>query len=154
VNLTSLAPTFAPFGSGVATDVEPTPADCGTDLMARGSAWLTGKLQSGVSQPVVYHRGNRKIAVCATFGRKLLKLDDGEGGVRMVWTDRDFLIPAASLVIAGSATLPKRGDRIRVIEGGATQVYEVLGPGGEPAWTWSDPFRRMLRIHGKHVGTE
>lgn len=154
MKLSTLTGTFTPFGSGVAIAPEPEPAVCGNDVMARGMAWLTGQLQAHASQPVVYQRGNAKVALCATFGRKLLKLDDGEGGIRMEWTDRDFLIPAASLVIGGGAVLPKRGDLVRVAAGAEVLVYEVGAPGGEPPWTWSDPFRRMLRIHAKQVGTE
>ena len=33
-------------------------------------------------------------------------------------------------------------------------VYEVLAPGNEPHYRYSDPFRQVLRIHSKHVGTE
>ena len=54
----------------------------------------------------------RAIAVQATIGRTLLKLEDGYGGVQMQWTDRDFLIPAADLVLGGSTVTPQRGDRI------------------------------------------
>lgn len=36
----------------------------------------------------------------ATIGRALLKLDDSYGRVRMVWTDRDFLIHAVVSVLS------------------------------------------------------
>ena len=87
----------------------------------------------------------------ATFGRTLLKLDNGYGGVRMEWTDRDFLISAADLMLAGTAVLPERGDRISETQGTKTLVYEVMAPGGEPPWRWSDPHRKVLRIHTKQV---
>jgi hypothetical protein len=72
----------------------------------------------------------------------------------MEWTDRDFLIHAADLVLAGNAVLPERGDVIRETQGGQTFVFAVMAPGKEPAWRWSDVFRKVLRIHAKQVGVE
>jgi len=118
------------------------------DMLHFGLEWLAGKLKDHASQPVVYRRGAEEIAVSATIGRTLMKLADGEGGVRMEWTDRDFLIRADLLVIAGNQITPERGDR--VIDDG--KVYEVMAPGGEPPWRVSDPFGVMLRIHTKFVG--
>jgi hypothetical protein len=118
------------------------------DMLHFGLEWLAGKLQEHVSQTVTYRRGASEVAVAATIGRTLMKLADGEGGVRMEWTDRDFLIRAAALVIAGNRITPERGDR--VIDAG--KVYEVMAPGGEPPWRVSDPFGHMLRIHAKFMG--
>jgi hypothetical protein len=33
-------------------------------------------------------------------------------------------------------------------------VYEVNAPGGQPPWRYSDPYRKALRIHTKHIGTQ
>lgn len=141
-------------GLGLGEDPDPTLSSCGTDLLATGAAWLVVQLQASASVPIVYQRGNRKIAVCATPGRKLYKLEDGDGGVRYEWTDRDFILPAASLVIGGVTVLPARGDVIKVVEAGQTRVYQVLAPGGEPEFNWCDPFRTMLRVHAKFVETQ
>ncbi len=124
------------------------------DLLRTGSDWLAEMLKEHASRPVAYRRGADEVAVQATIGRTLLKLDDGYGGVRMEWTDRDFLIDAADLVIGGNAVLPERGDVIRETQGGKTFVYEVMAPGKEPAWRWSDGFRKVLRVHAKQVGVE
>lgn len=124
------------------------------DLLQFGSDWLAEMLKAHASRPVVYRRGAAEVAVQATIGRTLLKLDDSYGGVRMEWTDRDFLIPAADLVLGTGAVLPERGDVIREAQGGQTFVYEVMAPGKEPAWRWSDVYRKVLRIHTKQVGTE
>lgn len=124
------------------------------DILQFGSDWLAGKLKEHASRPVVYRRGVSEVAVQATIGRTLLKLDDGYGGARMEWTDRDFLIHAADLQIGGTPVLPERGDLIRETQGGKTFVYEVMAPGKEPAWRWSDGYRRVLRIHTKQVGVE
>jgi len=124
------------------------------DLLRAGSDWLAEMLKEHASRPVAYRRGADEVPVQATIGRTLLKLDDGYGGVRMEWTDRDFLIHAADLVLGGNATLPERGDVIRETQGGRTFVYEVMAPGKEPAWRWSDVFRKVLRVHAKQVGVE
>jgi hypothetical protein len=124
------------------------------DLLQTGSDWLADQLKTHASRQVVYRRGAFEVAVLATVGRTLLKLDDGYGGVRMEWTDRDFLIHAADLVLGGVPTLPQRGDQIRETQGAKTFIYEVMAPGQEPAWRWSDVYRKVLRIHTKQVGTE
>jgi hypothetical protein len=124
------------------------------DLLQFGSDWLAAKLKEHASRPVVYRRGADEVTVQATIGRTLLKLDDGYGGVRMEWTDRDFLIPAADLLLGAGVVLPERGDVIRETQGGKVFVYEVMAPGKEPAWRWSDVFRKVLRVHAKQVGVE
>jgi hypothetical protein len=124
------------------------------DLLRTGSDWLAEMLKEHASRPVVYRRGTDEVVVQATIGRTLLKLDDGYGGVRMEWTDRDFLIHAADLVLGGNPTLPERGDLIRETQGGKVFVYEMMAPGKEPAWRWSDVFRKVLRVHAKQVGVE
>lgn len=103
-----------------------------TDLLQTGTQWLAEKLKAHASRPIVYRRGSDEVTVEAIVGRTLLKLDGGYGGVRMEWTDRDFLIAAEDLILGGQRTLPKRGDQIRETRDGKTLVYEVLAPGKEP----------------------
>ena len=43
---------------------------------------------------------------------------------------------------------------IRETDGGKTYEYEVMAPGNDPCWRWSDDYRRTLRIHTKLIGTE
>lgn len=124
------------------------------DLLDDGLAWLAEQLKAHASRTVVYRRGTDEVTVQALVGRTLLKLDDGYGGVRMEWTDRDFVIAADDLVLGGEKTLPQRGDQVRETVDGKALVYEVLAPGSEPEWRWSDPHRRLLRIHTKQVGEE
>ena len=94
------------------------------------------------------------VALQATFGSLLLKVDDGDGGVRMVRTDRDFIVRAADLVLGGDVVEPQRGDTVRETVGAAVHVYEVLAPPGESEWRYSDPHRTILRIHAKRVAVE
>jgi hypothetical protein len=124
------------------------------DLLRLGQEWLAKQLKTHASKTVVYVRGANQTSVTAIIGRTLLKLEDGYGGVHMQWTDRDFLIPPDELVLAGSQVVPERGDTIREADNGKIYVYEVNVPGSEPTWRWSDPHRRLLRIHTKQIGIE
>lgn len=123
------------------------------DLLQTGSDWLADQLKTHASRVVVYRRGVDEVTVQATIGRTLFEVDNGFGIVERT-ESRDFLVPAADLVLAGSPALPERGDRIRETQGTTTFVYEVMAPGKEPHWRYSDPYRRTLRIHTKHVATE
>jgi hypothetical protein len=120
-------------------------------LLEWGQSWLNNQLQQFASREVVYQREASTLTVQATVGRTLLKLDDGYGGVLLQWTDRDFLIRAEDLVIAGETILPQRGDRVHEVQSGVTYTYEVLAPGKEPVWKWSDLYRSLLRIHTKQI---
>ena len=50
--------------------------------------------------------------------------------------------------------LDERGDRIEETESGKKFTYEVMPLGTEPHWRYSDPHRKTLRIHTKHISTE
>lgn len=135
-------------------DSFPELPECGTvDLMATGIAWLAEKLPAVAGQPIVYERDGNRIALCVTLGRKLLLLDDQLGGVRVEYTDRDYLIPAVSLVFDGEPITPRRGDLIYEVRDGRRQKFEVWAPGIEPPWRWSDPYHKTIRVHCKLVQT-
>ena len=132
------------------------------DLLEQASAWLDGMRARHMARSVTYCRGEQSVGVQATLGRTVFETADAYGVVEQS-ESRDFLIPAADLVLGDAVTLPERGDRIReaqVSEGdspgrdGKTFVYEVMAPGREPCWRYSDPYRRTLRIHTKQVDTE
>jgi len=56
---------------------------------------------------------------------------------------RDFIIHRDEL-----PQDPKRGDRVVVVENGATKTYEVSIPAGaDNPWRWSDRSERIRRIH-------
>jgi hypothetical protein len=124
-----------------------------TNLLQSGQEWLANQLKVHASSEVTYQRGLNQVQVQAVIGRTLLKLEDGYGGVHMEWTDRDFLITPSELILAGLPILPERGDIIRETENGTTYLYEVMAPGNEPPWRWSDPHRQLFRIHTKQIGT-
>ena len=124
-----------------------------TDLLETASAWLDGMRTKHASRPVTYQRGQATAVVSAGIGRTTFQVDNGTGVVE-TFESRDFLILAADLVLGGQLTLPQAGDRIREQADGATYIYEVLAPGNAPAWRFSDPYRRTLRIHTKQIGVE
>jgi hypothetical protein len=106
-----------------------------------------------LSEAVTYCRGEESVEVAATVGRTVFETADAYGVVEHS-ESRDFLILAADLVLNRSATLPERGDHIRETQDGKTFVYEVMAPGKEPHYRFSDVYRRTLRIHTKQVATE
>ena len=123
------------------------------DLLEQSSTWLEEQRVQHMSRTVSYHRDAESVAVQATIGRTVFELDDGMGILEKI-ESRDFLILAADLALAGAATLPQRGDRIKETAGDKVYVYEVLAPGKEPHYRFSDPYRKTLRIHSKQVDVE
>lgn len=123
------------------------------DLLEHGAAFLDDRRHTHMSRPVEYQRGGAAIEVAATIGRTEFEQADEAGLIHRV-ESRDFLIRAADLDFGAGPVRPRAGDRIRETHGETTLVYEVNAPGGQPPWRSSDPYRRTLRIHTKHVGTE
>jgi len=123
------------------------------DLLETGSNWLQEQRKTHATREITYRRGVDSVSVQATVGRTVFEQDDGSGVI--VRTEvRDYLIDTVDLVLAGQATLPERGDRIEETEGGKKFTYEVMPLGTEPHWRYSDPYRKTLRVHTKHIATE
>jgi hypothetical protein len=123
------------------------------DLLQQAADWLDGMRVAHLSRPVQYCRGGDSVRVAATVGKTVFEIDDGYGTVER-FESRDFLILTADLVLGGTETLPQPGDRIKETAGTKLVVYEVMAPGKEPCWRWSDPYRRTLRVHAKQVDEE
>ena len=123
------------------------------NMLEHGAAWLADQLKTHASTEVVYQRGADQVTVNATIGKTEFEIDDGSGLIQRVQS-RDYLIQAVDLQLGGSPALPVAGDRIRETVGDKTHVYEVMAPGKEPHYRYSDPFRKVLRIHSKLVATE
>ena len=123
------------------------------DLLEHASGWLEDQRHRHLTGVVTYRRGGVSVDLPATTGRTLFEVDGGRGILEKV-ESRDFLVRGSDLVLGGATVLPERGDRVRETRGGMVFVHEVMAPGGEPHFRWSDPYRRTLRIHTKQVGTE
>ncbi len=124
-----------------------------SDLLSQGLSWLEDQRHQHLTRLVTYQRGVNEVEVAATVGRTVFEQDDHAGGLTRI-ESRDFLIRAVDLVLASEVTLPQPGDRIIESDAIATYTYEVMAPGTEPPWRYSDVNRLTLRIHTKHVGTE
>lgn len=123
------------------------------DMLERGSAWLEGQRKQHATREVTYRRGANGVVVQATIGRTLFEQEDGTGATVRQQV-RDYLIDTEDLVLAGSPTLPAKGDRIEEVDATWKYTYEVLPLGGEQHWRYSDPYRQTLRIHTKLIATE
>jgi hypothetical protein len=119
------------------------------DLLHTGSDWLAERLKAYASQSVTYSCGLASFTVPVTIGRTVFEVATDLGIVER-WESRDYLVLAADLQTGE----PQRGDQIREVQNNTTYVYEVLAPGSEPAFRFSDPYRKTYRIHTKLVGTE
>lgn len=124
-----------------------------TDILQQGSNWLEGMRETHATRPLVYVRGTDSVEVSATVGRTVFRIDKGYGVMERVEA-RDYLVLGSALALNGQTILPNAGDRIREESDGKTFVYEVMAPGGEPCWRWSDPYRQTLRIHTKQIDVE
>ncbi len=123
------------------------------NLLEKASSWLEDQRTEHTSRAVTYARGIETVDVSASVGRTIFDVDNGFGVVERT-ESRDYLVLTDDLVLGGGRTLPERGDRVRELQGDQTFVYEVMAPGKEPHWRYSDPYRKTLRIHTKHVATE
>lgn len=124
-----------------------------TDLLETASRWLDDQRTRHLTRPVEYRRGTDAVALAATVGRTVFEQAD-EYGIIHRTESRDYLVLTTDLVLSGVQTAPRAGDRIRETDREQVFVYEVMAPGTEPPYRYSDPYRRTLRIHTKHVGTE
>jgi len=120
------------------------------NLLKQGSDWLVDQFHTFATVDVVYDQAGQQVSVPATIGRTIFEQTDSFGVVQK-FESRDYLIQTSQLVWAGNEVLPKRGDRILETPGSTTFVYEVMAPGKEPHYRYSDPFRKLLRIHTKLV---
>ena len=123
------------------------------DLLEQSSAWLDGQRKKFLAKTVTYCQGQAEAEVMATVGRTTFEVESSTG-VAERFESRDFIITAADLVLGGVVVVPERGDRIKETAGSQTLVYEVVGPGSEPCWRWSDPYRQAVRIHTKQVDAQ
>ena len=122
------------------------------DLFDRGSAFLDDQRHRHLSRTVLYRRGAEEKEVQATIGKTEFEQADDAGLIHRV-ESRDFLIRTADLDLGAGPTLPRAGDQVRETVGTSVFVYEVNAPGGQPPFRYSDPYRRVFRVHTKHIGT-
>jgi len=123
------------------------------NLLDQASVMVDKARHEHASRTVTYARGVNSVVLQATVGRTEAEQADEFGLYHRV-ESRDFLIRTGDLVLAAAVVLPEAGDKIRESDGATDFVYEVMAFGGEPPFRYSDPQRRVLRVHTKHVLTE
>lgn len=123
------------------------------DLLEWASNWLEDQRTKHATRTVTYRRGVDSVDLPASIGRTEFEIDSGVGVLERT-ESRDYLVTAADLVLGGWPALPQRGDRIEERAGTTVYIHEVMAPGKEPAWRYSDPYRKTLRIHTKLVSRE
>ena len=120
------------------------------DMLEQSQEWLTSMNRIHRSRQVVYARGAQTKEVPALVGKTVFKVDTGYGLFERVEA-RDYLVEVVDLSEFGE---PARGDRVKDTLNGKVELFEVMAPGGEAHFRYSDPYRKAYRIHAKHVGTE
>ena len=123
------------------------------DVLEEGAQFLDDQRHAHMTTTVTYQRGASTVDVAATVGRTTFEQADEFGGIQRL-ESRDYLIRTVDLVLDSETVLPTAGDQIRETVGASVFVYEVMAPGSEPPFRYSDPYRKALRIHTKHVATE
>ena len=123
------------------------------NLLQTGSDWLEEQRHSHLTLSVTYGRGSDSVTLDATIGRTVFESINDYGVIEKT-VSRDYLIRASDLILDSVLTLPQRGDQVDEVDGSSTYVYEVMAPGREPVYRYSDPYRKTIRIHTKHVDTE
>ena len=120
-------------------------------LMERGLNLLIRALPATAGAKIDYQRGEDRVSVSAGFGRTEFQVEDS-GGMRLVHSDRDFLIATAELILGGQRAIPQRGDRITLVDplGRFGDVFEVLAPAGADMYS-EDATGTLLRIHAKKL---
>ncbi len=120
-------------------------------LLSRGQAALVARQQVAATSgnAIRYTRGAVSVDLTgkAWVGRTVFA-SNLDGGARVEWGDRDYLIPVADLAMGS----PQMGDRVTETIGGVDVVFEVQTPDtGEPAERFSDQGRTVYRVHTKQV---
>ena len=123
------------------------------DMLKTGSDWLEDQRHAHLTRTVEYHRGAQSVELAATVGASTFEVRDDYVVVEELRT-RDYLFLTADLLLGGIPALPEPGDLIKERLGCEKKVFEVLAPGGEPPWRYSDPWEKTLRVHTKQVDEE
>lgn len=117
-----------------------------SSLISQGVDWLAGQLQEAAGEAIVYTRGEANLQLTAVLGRTPFRFIDDEG-YSTLERRRDFLVPAADLVVGGQRFEPAAADLITRTVDGVARKYRPNAPNGEPCWRPADPAGRLVRIH-------
>jgi len=102
---------------------------------------------AGIS--VTYTREDRAVTLIACPGTTDYETEVGD--IIESVQSRDFIIKASDLKFGGTPVVPARGDTIRETISGISVTYAVAAPGGAKHFEFTDPYRRVIRVHTKQV---
>ena len=120
------------------------------NLLQSGANWLAGQAVASFSVAVTYVRGTVAVPLQAVAGAKLYRTTDRNGVTRTERVQRDWILEATDIASIG---LPQRGDQVRFVNGGNTEIYEVVSlDASETTYQNIDNLGVMLRVHTKYVG--
>jgi len=115
---------------------------------------LTERFQLKASVTIVYHRGSGLSITLPNVwpNTTLFKILDRDNQ-RMEWSDRDYIVPVASLILGGVLVEPQKDDWIEETFSSpvGTLQFNVSAPEGEPVWRYDDMQRSVYRVHTKRV---
>lgn len=121
-------------------------------IFRRGQRHLSRRLLAHGSVSIDYARGSTVVTdIPAVVGQFTFRLNDGYG-ITTHSRSRDYLIDGPAFIALFGE--PQAGDSIVERIGESVQTYEVMAPGGERPWRWSDQGQQTLRIHTSKVGEE
>ena len=120
-----------------------------SDMLAAGAAFLSERATDTFATQVTYWRGSVSVTALATFGQFVFRTTDHQGRVKVERSDRDFILQSATLAAGGIPLPPRRGDRITWDGPNGAEDFEVMAPGNEPPYHYSDPFLNLVRVHTK-----
>ena len=122
-----------------------------TNLMSKGAAWLCQQRTANASCTVDYRRAAQVVTLSAALGVTHHDIENDVGVVES-FTSQDFIIETDALTFESGAFTPQAGDRITLVQGVLTRVFEVLAPAANvDCWKYSDPSGLAVRVHTKEV---
>lgn len=120
------------------------------DQIETGLEWLATQNRTYRARTVTYVRGGESVSLSATVGRTVMRVDTGYG-VYQRHEVRDYICDVSDL---GDLAPPQAGDQVKDTISGTVNLFEVMAPGNEPEWKYSDPYHNTVRVHTKLTGTE
>jgi hypothetical protein len=118
--------------------------------MEKAVQQLINRMIATVPVNIIYHRGTASTNIVCWIGTTAFRITD-QGNSRLTWSDRDYMIPVASLKINGILIEPDYGDWIEETVFGTLRKFELMAPQGEQVWRHSDQQKMIYRIHTKEV---
>lgn len=120
-------------------------------LSSRAKSFLGRAMKDTFPAEITYTRGAETITITASVGRTVFASQQ-DGKARVEFGEIDLVIDSADLVLGGVKSEPARGDRVGITLDGTAMTLELMIPQTrEPAWRYSDPERKRIRLHLKRV---